>query len=152
VTGDFSQTFIRLEGNNLARFDSAIFRPLLETMARVPNTTGSIYLSDYCKFHFFQQNGAVDLMLPTVPDPEDDRAVFGANNFDCDCSISWLIYENRQLLDHIRNGLCSNGTRFEHLNPESYIECYNEPFEGQAAHVTPLFYLTILVSFSIYFI
>ena len=44
--------------------------------------------------------------------------------FDCsDCHLTWLIRDNRRLLPAVYKGTCSNGTRFEDLNPNGYENC-----------------------------
>ena len=43
---------------------------------------------------------------------------------DCgDCHLTWLIRDNRQLLDAVVGGSCSNGTRFGALDPSGYANC-----------------------------
>ena len=44
--------------------------------------------------------------------------------FDCgDCHLAWLIRNNRRLLPAVAGGYCSNGTRFEALDPSGYANC-----------------------------
>ena len=44
--------------------------------------------------------------------------------FDCgDCHLAWLIRNNQRLLPSVANGVCSNGTRFEALDPSGYENC-----------------------------
>ena len=40
-----------------------------------------------------------------------------------DCNLAWLIRDNRRLLKNVLYTTCSNGTRFEDLNPNGYRTC-----------------------------
>lgn len=57
---------------------------------------------DYCNFNFF-----VD-PIDCSTDP---------------CLLSWLIKDNRFLLNYVANGQCSNGTKLTDLNPFAYNKC-----------------------------
>ena len=40
-----------------------------------------------------------------------------------DCSLAWLIRDNRPLLEPIVDGRCNNGTSFSYLDPNGYNGC-----------------------------
>ena len=49
-----------------------------------------------------------------------------SQNFDCStdpCHMAWLIKYNPQLLGRIYNGVCTDGTLFQNLNPANYASC-----------------------------
>ena len=48
------------------------------------------------------------------------------DSFDCTsdpCHLSWFIKDNRHLLKAVSFAYCSNGTRFEDLDPNAYSKC-----------------------------
>jgi len=55
------------------------------------------------------------------------------NRVNCDCLLAWLIKDCRDLLPKVQFGLCSNGTRFENLNPNGSpiagcpVQCTSSP-------------------------
>ena len=61
------------------------------------------------------------------------------------CDLAWLIRDNRQLLNYVKSGTCSNGTAFTNLNPSGFpINCNvvttpSPPIEGcpQSAAISP---------------
>ena len=47
-----------------------------------------------------------------------------ADPIDCsDCHLAWLIRDNRNLISALIDGQCSNGTRFEDLDPNGLADC-----------------------------
>ena len=47
-----------------------------------------------------------------------------ADPIDCsDCHLAWLIRYNRNLMQAVKSGYCSNGTRFESLDPNGFADC-----------------------------
>ena len=52
--------------------------------------------------------------------------MFILDPFDCVsdlCHLSWLIRDNPDLLKSVTGGRCSNGTKFEQLNPNGFNNC-----------------------------
>ncbi|KAI9554578.1 hypothetical protein GHT06_019851 [Daphnia sinensis] len=46
-----------------------------------------------------------------------------SNLMKCDCSLAWLIRDNRSLMPAVHNGLCVNGIAFESLDPADFADC-----------------------------
>jgi len=46
-----------------------------------------------------------------------------ANPISCDCSLAWLLRDNRQMLANVHRGACFNGSSFEELDPEAFANC-----------------------------
>ena len=46
-----------------------------------------------------------------------------ADSILCDCHLAWIIRDNRRLLASVRNGMCSNETTFEDLDPSGFTDC-----------------------------
>jgi len=47
----------------------------------------------------------------------------GDNPLACDCHMSWVVRDQRQLLQHVRNGQCADGELLENLDPKKFAKC-----------------------------
>ena len=101
----------------MTRFESGVFKNVLQNMEKVYNITGNnemavnIYKSNKKVNHF-----CFNLKQFAKLDP--------INCTDDPCHLAWLIRDNPNLLEYVKYGECSNGTRFEHLNPFGFEDCH----------------------------
>ena len=55
------------------------------------------------------------------------------DQFDCDCHLTWLLQDHRDLLvphpNIIINGACANGTMLHELDPNSLVGCPSSPID-----------------------
>jgi len=47
----------------------------------------------------------------------------GGNTISCDCSLAWLLRDNRDLLPLVRQGVCSGGLKFENIPSNVFTNC-----------------------------
>ncbi|XP_057381227.1 uncharacterized protein LOC130703790 [Daphnia carinata] len=48
------------------------------------------------------------------------------SKFLCGCNIAWLVRDNRQLLNRVRNGFCADGTAFESIPEQELSGCLKD--------------------------
>ena len=111
--GDFSNAKIFMGYNNLPRLDSDVFKKMLEQMV---TGIGNIDLGQYA--------AASKLIIFNVIENVVFIFLNLADIVECgDCSLAWLIRDNRPLLRPILNGGCNNGSSFINLDPNGYNDC-----------------------------
>ena len=104
-----------MRNNSLTKFESEVFKTMLEQMA---TSTGRPYLviqQSKVLFDFFYGKFlfCFSWLLFLKIDP-----------FDCaGCALSWLVRDNPNLLNRISGGRCANGTWFDDLDPASLVDC-----------------------------
>jgi len=107
---------IFLGDNNLTRFDSNVFQPVLEKMrlyGRVP-------------FAAIQMDNSKIIFLSFKTFDQIKQFYQNIDPIDCDadpCHISWLIRDNRLLIENIFGGSCSNGDFLADLDKNAYDNC-----------------------------
>lgn len=109
-------SWLDLENNNLTRFDSNVFQPVLEKMRLYGRLPFASIRMDNSKIMF--------LSFKTF----DQIKQFHQNidPIDCDadpCHISWLIRDKRLLIENIFGGSCSNGTSLNNLDEYALDNC-----------------------------
>ncbi len=102
-----------MDQTGLTLYESAIFQTMLEQMVFAGDGRGQVYIYagiSVRKFHLNKISFHLYIYIPTDP-------------IECDCHLAWLIRDNRDLLNATKSSGCSNGTRFEDLNPEGFVDC-----------------------------
>ena len=52
--------------------------------------------------------------------------LYEIDKFDCSidkCHLAWLIRDNKNLLNYVKDGTCTNGTAFTALKVADYAKC-----------------------------
>ena len=112
---------LELSSNQLKRFESGVFQSVLLSLKGNNNDYNSYYASI---------NGGIHLEVSFNQSEVDIinmyRSSLITDPIDCTtdpCHLAWLIRDNRQLINYVRYGYCSNGTAFSDLNAFGYSNC-----------------------------
>ncbi|XP_046453336.1 leucine-rich repeat and immunoglobulin-like domain-containing nogo receptor-interacting protein 3 [Daphnia pulex] len=110
--------FLILSKNSLRRIDPGAFQGDF--------SEASVYI-DFNQLTRFDSGVFQNLLEQMHRSASADAGLYVHNNpFACDCHLAWFIRDNRHLLSRVHGGKCSNGTRFQDLNPKHYDD-YNCP-------------------------
>lgn len=123
--------------NELTRFESAVFKPMLEQMVWQGDGRGQVYIygSTLLFITLYETMMMDETNILNITDP-----------IECDCNLTWLIRDNRELLRATASGFCSNGTRFEELDAEGFEECDTLSNSPRQRINLQLFYFVLLLS------
>ena len=117
--GNYGKSQIQLGTNNLNRFESGVYQSVLEQIEPFcgsPICNALVVITD-SKL----RNGNLWVSFEV-------NYRFAADPIDCEsdpCHLTWLVRDNRHLLNPIADGRCSNGTRFDDLDPNTICPvCY----------------------------
>ena len=101
-------------------FQSSVFQSTLNSIGRYNNSN-----KNYVSISLSITNRSNN----TVPHKNQIKnwTLFHLDPIDCLNNLfyllAWLIRDNRQLLNYVNGGVCSNGTAFTNLNPLSSFSC-----------------------------